>query len=120
MNPMDTLVSSSAIIFEVGTYWVFSMLFLTALDIFAMKRIPGGRRALGYRILRFLRFFSLVAVSLVTIIVFVLCMNGLEVQSSTLTFFGVPYFIVWVFFLINVLQRVRAERKGRDWGKKLN
>lgn len=113
---MAELLGTDMIMFEMGTYWIFSIIFISGLDYYAAKRL-GGRRVLAYKILRMPRFFALVFVSLYTIVFFVLSKFGVEIDYNLLTFFGIPYFASWIFFLVNVVRRIKAEEKGKPWNR---
>lgn len=113
---MPEFATSEMIMFEMGTYWIFSILFISALDYYAAKKL-GGKRMLSYKILRMPRFFSLIFVSAYTIVFFVLTMKDILIRYSLFTYMGIPYFVVWVFFFINVFRRIKAEKKGRPWLK---
>lgn len=113
---MPEIATSEMILFEMGTYWIFSILFISVLDYYAAKKL-GGKRMLAYKILRMPRFFSLIFVSAYTIVFFVLAMKGIEISYELFTYMGIPYFVVWVFFFINVFRRIKAEKKGRPWLK---
>lgn len=112
---MEQTAVGTVILIDMGIYWILSMVFIWLLDLYAKKKL-GGKRMLGYKVLRIPRFFSLVFVSIYTIVIFLLVQFAdLEVKASTLTFMGLPYFVVWVFFLVVTLRRIRAETKGRSW-----
>lgn len=113
---MPDIATSQTIMFEMGTYWVFSILFISVLDYYAAKKL-GGKRMLSYKILRMPRFFSLIFVSAYTIVFFVLSMKNVVIPYSIFTFMGIPYFVVWIFFFVNVFRRIKAEKKGRPWLK---
>lgn len=108
------VATSSTIMFEMGTYWVFSILFIGALDYYASRKL-GGRRMLSYKILRVPRFFTLVFVSAYTIVFFVMSMMEISIEYSIFLFCGIPYFVAWIFFLVNVMRRIKAEKKGKPW-----
>jgi cytochrome c biogenesis protein CcdA len=112
---MEGLTATGTVIaIDMGIYWFLSMIVLWLLDLYASKKL-GGKRMLGYKVLRFPKFFSLVFVSGYTIVLVLMSMNGIEIKYNTLTYLGLPYFIVWIFYLVNVLRRVKAETKGRPW-----
>lgn len=111
---MPEIASSDMIMLEMGTYWIFSIIFISALDYYAAKKL-GGKRMLAYKILRMPRFFSLIFISAYTIVFFVMSMAGVEIKYTIFTFLGIPYFAVWMFFLINVVRRIKAEKKGKPW-----
>lgn len=111
---MSGVINGDAIMFEMGTYWIFSIVFISVLNYFAARKL-GGKRVLAYNILRMPRFFSLIFVSAYTIVFFVMSMMKVEINATLFTFLGIPYFVVWVFFFINVVRRIKAEKKGKSW-----
>jgi hypothetical protein len=112
---MDMVVPSSVLATDLGIYWVISMIFFWLMDLYASKKL-GGKRMLGFKVLRLPKFFAMVFVSGYTIVLILISMRGfLEFTRSTMTYLGLPYFIAWVFFLVNVLRRIKAETKGRPW-----
>ncbi len=113
---MGITVTAGVIVWEILTFWIFSMLFFFLIDLYAKRKIGNANR-LGYKILRAPRFFSILFVSAYTIAIVLWSQYGLEVSRNTLTYMGVPYFMAWSFFLVNVLRRVKAETKGRPWTK---
>ena len=111
---LDKVASGSVIAIDMGIYWFISMILLWLIDLYASKKL-GGKRMLGYKVLRVPKFFSMIFVSAYTIIFIVMGMNGFEIKNSTLTYLGIPYFVVWTFYLVNVLRRIKSETKGRPW-----
>ena len=109
---MYKMVPSMVIAIDIGIYWLISIILFWLMDIYACKKI-GGKRELGYKVLRIPKFLALTTVSAYTIVLVILSMKGFTVTNNTLTYLGIPYFIAWVFFLVNMLRRVRAETKGR-------
>lgn len=113
MFDMSLPATGGEIMANAGMYWIVSVAFFMILDRYASKKL-GGPRMLGYKVLRVPRFFSLVLVSAITIGVLLWTRVGnLVLSYSALTYLGLPYFVIWVFFLVNVLRRIRAETKGR-------
>ena len=113
MFDMSLPATTGEIYANAGMYWIISVFVFMILDHYAKKKL-GGARMLGYKILRVPRFFTMVAVSAITIGVLLGTRMGLITFSYTsLTFLGLPYFIVWIFFMVNVMRRIRAETKNR-------
>ncbi len=109
---MNAIATSGQVMANAGMYWIVSVAWFMLLDMYAAKKI--GKQFLGYKILRVPRFFCLIFVSVITILVIVLsCWVGVQVSYSWLSYLGLPYFVSWVFFLVNVLRRVRAETEGK-------
>lgn len=97
-----------------GIYWVFSVLLIVGLDYYAVKKL-GSKRALAYKLLRIPKLFSLMAVSGYTLVFFILTRKEILIENNLFTFLGLPYFVVWIFFLVNVVRRLKAEKKGKNW-----
>lgn len=92
-------------------YWAISLVVILVVDAYAKRKL-GGKQHWGYRMLRIPKMLSLLFVSGYSILLMLVFMIAKPTVSySVFTFFGIPYFVVWVFFLINVLRRVRAETK---------
>ena len=112
-NVLQEVVSTQSIMTELVFYAVPSLLILLFMDWYAAKKI-GNRMALGYRILRVPRFVSLSIICGFTVVIGVLCMyTDLSITRGTLTYFGLPYFIALVYYLVKMLRRVKSETKGR-------
>jgi len=111
---MPEIATSNTIMLEMGTYWIISVIFISLVDYYAAKKL-GGKRMLAYKILRMPRFFSLIFVSAYTIVFFVMSMSEVEINYKIFTYLGIPYFVVWMFFFINVVRRIKAEKKGKPW-----
>lgn len=109
---MFETVPSMVIMVDMGGYWLISVAVVMLMDLYARKKI-GGKEMLGYKVLRIPKFLVLITVSAYTIVLMVLAMNGFTVTNNVLTYLGLPYFIAWIFFLINMLRRVKAETKGK-------
>lgn len=109
---MDRLATNGEIMANAGMYFIITVAVCMVLDLYAKKKL--GVRALGYKILRIPRLASLGVASLITIAA-IAATNyfGWQIKYTTLTYMGLPYFVIWIFFMVNVLRRVRAETKGR-------
>ena len=64
------------------------------------KKRSGDRQSMEYKILRIPRFTAIFVVCMFTVVIGVICLYNQEfsVTRSTLTYFGLPYFIA-VFLL---------------------
>lgn len=112
-NILEDVASSSVIMTEIIIYAIASILILMLMDFYAQKKI-GNKMVLGYKILRIPKYVSLFIICGFTLIIGLLCMYAdLSVTRGTLTYFGMPYFIALVYYLVKMLRRVRAETKGR-------
>ena len=109
---MDQMIGGEVVLIDIVIYFAISLAWYGLLDLFARKKL-GGSAAPGYQALRFPKFISLAAVSAVSIVLGVLFMGGLRVKASTATYIGIPYFAMWVFYMVCVFRRLRAERSGR-------
>ena len=115
MNPdsMQQTVGSQVVMIDICIYFLITVVLVLILDAYAAKRL-GGKQAWGYRVLRMRRFGTLLTCSLFSVAV--VALTWFEVVTVTLkveTFFGIPYFAMWFFYLASVLRRVRSEIKGR-------
>lgn len=109
----NQLISSTFLMMEIGVYWVVTVLVITILDLYAVKKL-GGMSTPGYQLLRGQKMILLMVASLLTITAFVLgYFKIIQISRSTLTYFGIPYFMIWVYFLVNVLRRVKAETQPK-------
>ena len=108
---MDQMIGGEVVLIDIVIYFAISLAWYGLLDLFARKKL-GGSATPGYQALRFPKFISLTVVSAVSLILGIFFMGGLTVKASTATYFGVPYFAMWVFYLVCVLRRLRAERSG--------
>ena len=114
---MPTIATGLVIAMEMGIYFVLTVVLVSLMDFYALKKL-GGKRALGYKVLRVPKFASLCVTSLYTIVLVVWSIYfDLAVSRSMLNYLGLPYFVTWFFFLVNMMRRVRAETKGRPWLK---
>jgi len=109
---MDQIIGGEVVLIDVAIYFAISLGWYGLLDLIARKRL-GGSATPGYQALRFPKFISLAVVSAVSIVLGILFMGGLTVKASTSTYFGIPYFVMWVFYMVCVMRRLRAERYGR-------
>ncbi len=104
------MVGGNVITIDLLIYWVISVALFAALDFYASKRL-GGRKTLGFKALRIPKFISLAAVSAISIILMILFSTGYKIEFGIMTFLGVPYFAMWVFYLSCVLRRIRSEKR---------
>ena len=112
---METFVPKSLFVVNMGMYWILTIFVCMTLMYYAKKKL-GGKRALGYKMLQLPRFFCYIASSGYTMVLVILVHYvGMQFTYSTMTYLGCPYFVIWIFVLVNVLRRVKAETKGRPW-----
>ena len=112
---MDIFVAKSMFVVNMGMYWILTIFVCMTLDYYARKKL-GGKRAIGYKMLQLPKFFCYVASSAYTMVMIILVHYvGMQFTYGTMTYLGLPYFVIWVFVLVNVLRRVRAETKGKPW-----
>ena len=109
---MEQMVGGEVVLIDILLYFAISLAVFAILDLYAGKRL-GGKQALGYQALRIPKFISLMTVGVVSVVIGVLFFGGLTVKGSSVTFFGVPYFSMWLFYMVCVFRRIRAE-KNRD------
>ena len=110
---LEDVANSQVIMMEVLIYGVASIV-LILMDLFAAKAI-GDRQSMEYKILKIPRFVSIFIVCMFTVIIGVICLynDQFSVTRSTLTYFGLPYFIAVFYYLIKMLRRVRSVQKRR-------
>ncbi len=96
---LEDVANSQVIMMEVLIYGVASIVLILLMDLFAAKAI-GDRQSMEYKILKIPRFVSIFIVCMFTVIIGVICLynDQFSVTRSTLTYFGLPYFIA-VFLL---------------------
>ena len=77
--------------------------------------IIGDKTSMEYKILRIPRYVALFIICGFTVAIGILCMynEDFSVTRSTLTYFGVPYFVGLVYYLLKMLRRVRSVQKRR-------
>ena len=93
-NAMQEVATSSVIMTEVIIYAVASIVILLLMDLYAAKSI-GDKTSMEYKILRIPRYVALFIICGFTVAIGILCMynEDFSVTRSTLTYFGVPYFL---------------------------
>jgi len=110
---MTDIATSDVIMTEIIIYCVASIFIVTILDFYAAKKI-GDRRRPGYRILKTPRALTLFVIGAFTFVIGILCLvKDLTVSRYTLTYFGLPYFIMLVYYMVKVFRRVKAETNRR-------
>lgn len=110
---LQDIATSDVIMTEVVIYALASLVILLLMDFYAAKRI-GNKHSMGYKILRIPKYVSLFIICGFTLVIGLLCMYAdLSVSRGTLTYFGLPYFIGLVYYMVKMLRRVKAETKGR-------
>ena len=77
--------------------------------------MTGDKTSMEYKILRIPRYVALFIICGFTVAIGILCMynEDFSVTRSTLTYFGVPYFVGLVYYLLKMLRRVRSVQKRR-------
>ena len=107
------IASSDVIMWEVIVYFIGSLLILFIIDWYASFKI-GGKRRPGYIALKGHRGISIMIMAAFTVVIGMLClMRDFTCTRATLTYFGLPYLIALLYYMIKVFRRVRAETKGR-------
>ncbi|MEG1583513.1 MAG: hypothetical protein RR361_00495 [Anaerovorax sp.] len=104
-------VARDVIIMDMALYWLITIILLAFMDFYARRKL--GRSSLGFKALRIPKFISLTISSAATILFVVMALLGVDISQKMLTYFGIPYFAIWVFYLCCVFRRVRAERIRR-------
>ena len=113
-NAMQEVATSSVIMTEVIIYAVASIVILLLMDFYAAKSI-GDKTSMEYKILRIPRYVALFIICGFTVVIGILCMynEDFSVTRSTLTYFGVPYFVGLVYYLLTMLRSVRSVQTRR-------
>lgn len=107
------IASSDVIMWEVIVYFIGSLLILFIIDWYASFKI-GGKSRPGYIALKGHRGISIMVMAAFTAVVGMLClMRDFTCTRATLTYFGLPYLIMLLYYMVKVFRRVRAETKGR-------
>ncbi len=107
------LASSDVIMWEVIIYFVVSLLILFIIDWYASFKI-GGKNRPGYIALKGHRGISVLIMAAFTAVVGMLClMRDFTCTRGTLSYFGLPYLVALLYYMVKVFRRVRAETKGR-------
>ena len=107
------LASSDVIMWEVIIYFVASLLILFIIDWYASFKI-GGKNRPGYIALKGHRGISIMIMAAFTVVVGMLClMKDFSCTRGTLSYFGLPYLVALLYYMVKVFRRVRAETKGR-------
>lgn len=112
-NVLEDIANSQVIMMEVVIYCIASILILLLMDWYAAKKI-GSKLTMGYKVLRIPKYVSFMIICGFTVIIGIICMySDFSVTRKVLTYFGLPYFIALVYYLVKMLRRVKAETKGR-------
>lgn len=106
---VDQIIGSEVVLFDIVIYFSVSIGWYGILDHYAKKKL-GGSATPGYQALRIPKFISLLVVSAVSVLVGAFTMLGGSMRETTSSFLGIPYLSMWVFYLVVVLRRIRAER----------
>ncbi|MBE6987169.1 MAG: hypothetical protein E7432_00125 [Ruminococcaceae bacterium] len=109
---LTEIVPTNAILMELFTYALFSLVLILLMDWYAAKKI-GGRDKMGYKVLSMPRHISLYLIYGFTLVIALLCMyTDFTVTRGTLSYFGIPYFMGLTYYLMQMLRRVKSETKG--------
>lgn len=112
-SPVQDIASPDVILMEVILYCIGSLLILLLIDGYAVKKL-GGRQRLGYQMLRGYRGISILVVFGFTAAIAALClMLDFSCTRGTLSYFGMPYLIAVMFYMVKAFRRVYSETKGR-------
>lgn len=107
---MEGTASASVIMVDVLIYFIVTIVVLGVLDLYAAKKL-GGKERLGYKALRIPKFFCLMIASGISVVIGTLCWaKGLTVTAKAETFLGIPYLVIWFYYMTTVLRRIRAEK----------
>ena len=107
------IASSDVVMWEVIWYFIGSLLILFVIDWYASYKI-GGKSRPGYIALKGHRGIAIMIMAAFTVVIGLLClMRDFSCTRGTLTYFGLPYLIALLYYMVKVFRRVRAETKGR-------
>ena len=103
---LEDVANNQVIMMELVLYAIISIVLILLMDLWAGKVI-GNKQSMEY--------ISLFIICGFTVIVGIMCLynQDFSVTRSTLTYFGVPYFIGLFYYLIKMLRRVRSVQKRR-------
>ena len=112
-STVAAIATSDVIMMDVMIYAIASILIVALLDAYAAKKI-GDRRRPAYQALKTHKALTFLIIAVFTLVIGVLCMvKDLSVSRYTLTYFGLPYFIALVYYMVKVFRRVRSEARRR-------
>lgn len=113
-NVLEQVANNQVIMMEVLLYGIVSLILILLMDAWAAKVI-GNKRSMEYKVLKIPKYISLMIVCGFTVVIGVLCMykSDFTVTRGTLTYFGLPYFIGVIYYMIKMLRRVRSVQKRR-------
>ena len=111
---LEDVANNQVIMMELVLYAIISIVLILLMDLWAGKVI-GNKQSMVYKVLRIPKYISLFIICGFTVIVGIMCLynQDFSVTRSTLTYFGVPYFIGLFYYLIKMLRRVRSVQKRR-------
>lgn len=104
-------VPDEVIYMDIFIYWIITVAVIIAADLFARYKL--GKDSLGYKALKIPRYIALLIGSVATILFILAVFADFKISQRTLTFFGVPYFAAWIFYITNMFRRLKAERIRR-------
>ena len=107
---LEDVANNQVIMMELVLYAIISIVLILLMDLWA-----GNKQSMEYKVLRIPKYISLFIICGFTVIVGIMCLynQDFSVTRSTLTYFGVPYFIGLFYYLIKMLRRVRSVQKRR-------
>lgn len=112
-NVLNDIATPDVIMIEVLMYWIVSLLIIMVMEWYAAKKI-GGRQRMGFKVLRPHRNLAILIFSAFTAVIGILClMRDFSCSRGTLSYFGLPYLIALLYYMVKMFRRVRAETKGR-------
>ncbi|MBP3318791.1 MAG: hypothetical protein J6K94_02195 [Ruminiclostridium sp.] len=110
---LNDVASTNVIMTETLIYAMVSIFVLVLLDFYAMRSI-GDRRRPAYKALRPYRTIAFFLVAVVTFAIAIACMGfDWTVTRGTLTYFGIPYFMAVIYYMVKVFRRTRSEVRRR-------
>ena len=112
-STVTAIATSNVIMMEIMVYAVASIIIVALLDFYAVKKI-GDKRRPAYQALKAHKAVSFLIIGAFTAVIGILYIfKDLSVSRYTLTYFGLPYFIALVYYMVKVFRRVRSEVRRR-------
>lgn len=107
------MADSNVIMMELTIYVVASIFIIVLIDAYAAKKL-GDRRRPSYQSLKVHKAVAFLIIGFFSVIIGILCLfKDLSVSRYTLTYFGLPYFLALVYYMVKVFRRVRSEARRR-------
>lgn len=115
---MHQTVSASFITIDVVIYYALTVIIFYGIDAYAARRM-GGKRTPGYLVLRVPKQISLLIASGLSCVIVLLCwFADLTISTKAESYLGIPYLIIWFYYMMTALRRIKAETSGQNKSKR--